>query len=221
MGAGYSTSVNKNNVQVSDLYLNNSYTDLSANNPFWNADENKPAFLGVNGELPTGSSPLIYLPMRADNAGANKGTGGDFSVTGTLEGARGPSEFWANSAVGDGSTGYLSSSAANIGATDSKQFTMVFKAKKPTAADPVIFVGNSSISSEYYSGDQFDIRLKNSSLTTIFNIFENSFNTPDVWHTVMISLDLSDPNKYHFYKNGNLISTTPSTYTNDTIDFNL
>lgn len=92
---------------LGDVYFDTSYIDLSANNPFWNSDENKPAYLGKNGELPTGSAPLIYLPLRADSAGKNMGTGGDFTVNGTLEGARGPSEFWANSAEFDGSTGYL------------------------------------------------------------------------------------------------------------------
>ena len=88
--------------ELSDLWFNTTYIDLSTNNPFYDTETNKPKFLGEFGELPTGSAPLIYLPLRADDAGNNKGTGGDFTVnSGPYVGARGPSEFWAESINGD------------------------------------------------------------------------------------------------------------------------
>ena len=133
----------------SNFYFDTSYTDLSANNPFWNADENKPAFLGVNGELPTGSAPLIYLPMRADNAGVNKGTGGDFSVTGTLEGARGPSEFWANSADFAGTTGWLN--RGTLSGVENTQFLTFATTFKPdnTTNTITLYNGDDDLSPEH------------------------------------------------------------------------
>lgn len=85
------------------FYLDTSYINLSNNNPFYDTDTNKPKYLGEQGELPTGSQPLVYLPLRADDAGNNPGSGGDFTVnSGPFTGARGPSEYWARSVVVDG-----------------------------------------------------------------------------------------------------------------------
>lgn len=44
----------------------------------------KPVFLGENGELPTGSSPDVYLKGPAASWGTNYGTGGNFTVVGTF-----------------------------------------------------------------------------------------------------------------------------------------
>lgn len=85
--------------EMSDLYLDDSYIDLSSDNPFYDTETNKPKYLGESGELPTGSSPLVYLPLQANDAGNNLGTGGDFTVnSGPFTGARGPSEFIGRSA---------------------------------------------------------------------------------------------------------------------------
>ncbi len=78
--------------------------------------------------------------MHAYDAGINLGTGGNFSVNGTLEGTRGPSEFWANSAEFDGSTGYLSKSALS-GSVDGKAVSFAFKIK-PTSIDSTYAILN-------------------------------------------------------------------------------
>lgn len=44
----------------------------------------KPADLGSDGSTPTGIAPILYLNNVAQTFGVNKGTGGDFTVTGTL-----------------------------------------------------------------------------------------------------------------------------------------
>jgi len=83
--------------EISDLYFDTSYMDLTSSNPFYDTETDKPKYLGASGELPTGSAPLIYLPLYANDAGNNLGTGGDFTVnSGPYTGARGPSEYWAN-----------------------------------------------------------------------------------------------------------------------------
>ena len=129
---------------VSDFYFDNSYIDLTKDNPFWNSNENKPAYLGQNGELPTGSAPLIYLPLRADAPGKNKGTGGDFTVNGTLEGARGPSEFWANSAEFDGSSpsGILNTNPVGPNTTKRLSTVLSFKTEHNNGTNvgyPLVF----------------------------------------------------------------------------------
>ena len=41
-----------------------------------------PADLGLHGELPTGTSPILYLPKEAAEVNENMGTGGDFAING-------------------------------------------------------------------------------------------------------------------------------------------
>ncbi|MCP1319721.1 hypothetical protein, partial [Halomonas sp. 707B3] len=98
---------NRLNAALGEFYFDTTYIDLATNNPFWDADAGKPKpVLQVLEE--TGNTPLIAMPIRADDAGRNYGTGGDFTVNpGPFIGARGASEFWARSADFDGSTGYM------------------------------------------------------------------------------------------------------------------
>jgi len=52
------------------------------------SEDGKPIFLGLDGSLPTGAAPVLYLHQDAGEAPANfkdnKGTGGDYTITGTL-----------------------------------------------------------------------------------------------------------------------------------------
>ncbi len=41
-----------------------------------------PADLGLHGEIPTGASPILYLPKEASEVNENMGTGGDFAING-------------------------------------------------------------------------------------------------------------------------------------------
>ena len=91
---------------------------------FYDTTLNKPKSLGGDGSTPTGSSPIVYLPLNGNNAGKNKGTGGDFTVnSGPFTGARGPSEFWGESAQFNGSSQYLQKSGSLSGASDGKEFS--------------------------------------------------------------------------------------------------
>lgn len=45
----------------------------------------KPVSLGSDGSLPTGSAPILYMKNAAASFGTNSGTGGNLSVTGTLD----------------------------------------------------------------------------------------------------------------------------------------
>lgn len=78
----------KLNGKIGQLYINttsaSAYIDLSSPTnrlKFWNSG---PVNLGANGELPTGSSPIIFLNNPYTTFQTNLGTGGNFTVTGTL-----------------------------------------------------------------------------------------------------------------------------------------
>lgn len=71
---------------VSELYIANGYTDLSiiSNRRRFITASKRPAFLGTNGSLPTGSPPLIYLKGSGTGFNVNSGTLGNFTTSGTL-----------------------------------------------------------------------------------------------------------------------------------------
>lgn len=80
-----------NVTNLAEFYLNDDvYMDLSveANRRKFISSNGKPVSLGSDGSLPTGSSPLIYFHLddgeSAANFATNRGTGGNFSITGTL-----------------------------------------------------------------------------------------------------------------------------------------
>lgn len=82
----------KFNGAIAELYFApGQYLDLSveANRRKFITAEGKPAYLGTDGSKPTGIAPLIYLGIRKNEAAANfatnRGTGGNFSITGTLD----------------------------------------------------------------------------------------------------------------------------------------
>ena len=77
----------KMNGCLSEFYFNNSaYMDLSveANRRKFISVTGTPVSLGVNGALPTGASPIIYLKDASGSFQTNYGTGGNFTVTGAL-----------------------------------------------------------------------------------------------------------------------------------------
>lgn len=82
---------------LGEVYFHTTYNDLSVDNIFWNTgiDEPKPV---SNVVADTGVTPLVALPLVANNAGNNLGSIGDFSLTGDpYIGTRGSSEFLGRS----------------------------------------------------------------------------------------------------------------------------
>lgn len=83
---------NKLNASLADFYFNMSeYIDLSNSSnraKFINQSTLKPVNLGATGSIPTGTAPIIF--QRCDDGAAastfatNLGTGGNFSITGSL-----------------------------------------------------------------------------------------------------------------------------------------
>lgn len=206
------TSGNYIDGSLGELYFDTTYIDLSTNNPFWAAGVGKPKpVLQVLEE--TGNTPLIAMPIRADDAGRNYGTGGGFEVfSGPFVGARGASEFWARSAKFDGSTGYLELPAPS-GLTDSKKISIVFAIKpNSTNSDQIFFVGNYKVQIVNGSSSIGMLLSINGSSNTFFNTgYQNSLIASNgVWSVYHFSID-GDSEVYQFYKNGQLKSFTPST----------
>lgn len=87
IGAAISGAGNKLQGSLHELWF--SFTDsldlsVEANRRKFISAARGPVYLGTDGSGPTGSAPIIYL--RGDHAafGANSGTGGDLTLTGTL-----------------------------------------------------------------------------------------------------------------------------------------
>ena len=75
------------NVELADFWMESgTYVDLSieANRRKFVDVSGNPVYLGANGELPTGSSPDIFLSGDTDDWHTNKGTGGGFTENGAL-----------------------------------------------------------------------------------------------------------------------------------------
>ena len=82
---------NKMNGALAELYFApNQYIDFSveANRRKFITSTGKPAYIGTDGSLPTGTAPIIYLHLddaeAVANFALNAGTGGNFTITGTL-----------------------------------------------------------------------------------------------------------------------------------------
>lgn len=192
---------------VGDVYFDTSYVDLSTANPFYDADTGKPEFLGVFGELPTGSAPLIYLPMRPDNAGDNRGTGGDFTVSsGPFLGERGASEFWAESGYSIAGANYLSNPTFSGGGSSVSQvtFAMAYKVSG-TNATLLKVTGNASSSSMYIKpihNTGYRISFRDVNGGDVIEATATTALTTGTWHTLLMSFDITNPAKRHVYVDG-------------------
>jgi len=203
-------------------YKPNQYIDLSAENPFYDVATNKPKDLGASGELPYGSSPLIYLPVNAANAGQNFGTGGDFTVnSGPFSGVRGTSEFISRSLYTNGS-GYLSRTSLT-GASDTKTFTLAIALNysRNSVNEPFAISSTNAAScvrTYTETGGRLSFQGFNSSDSRIL-LWEsqNGVLPQNGWAVVLFSVDLAN-SAAHFYVNGVSVTTSADTLTNDSID---
>jgi hypothetical protein len=222
---GRSDSTNGFKGQIGEVYVTNEYIDLSTENPFYDVDTNKPKYLGESGELPTGSSPLIYLPLRADDAGNNLGTGGDFTVnSGPYVGARGASEFLARSADFDGSTGYLSTGAALTGISDGKTFSIVVNFEMlASRKQPMLYItdvaagGSLMLQFERNASNVFVCSAMSAAKSDVLR-FEFT-ETSTAWKNCMISIDLANTSNRNVLIDGVSQSVTWTVYSDTAIGF--
>ena len=230
--SGYSTTYDDQ--VIGELYFDTVYTDLSTDNPFWDADANRPKPVRqVISE--TGTTPLIAMPLRGNDAGNNLGSGGDFYViSGPFTGARGGSEFWARSANFDGTSSEYLSKSSLTGISNTKKCTLVVWSKRTSSGDnlyTLYHMGNAS-SSPYtvlsitHVDSRYEVAARNSANTGIFlsRLYKSDGIAPNFvvgdWYGFMLSFDLSDTSKRHFEPlNFTPTSTSWNTYTNDTIAY--
>ena len=216
--------------KLSDIWFDTSYTaDLSV---FYDTDTGKPKMLGASGSEPTGSSPIVYLPLNGNNAGENKGTGGDFTVnSGPFTGARGPSEFWGSAASFDGSAQYLNRTGSALsGASDGKilTFAVAFNADSISGTRQVFRISDGG-------GDGTGLNINGGDIA-VFGQASDTANvlwmrkgtssvgasglSTDTWHTVLFSANLTNASLRHWYvDNVSVPSPTIGAYTNTNIDF--
>lgn len=224
-----SGGTNYYNGKLGALWFNASYIDLSQSSNLakfvtGTGIDAKPVDLGANGELPTGTSPLIYLPMYGNNAGKNYGTGGDFTVnSGPYTGARGPNEFWGNWATFS-SGNYLSRAAVPAGIADGKVGSVSFWIKRgATTSRAEAFWSNGQkvyLAINYNANGELYFLAKNASSTTIlqFNTAGGALSASATSH-VLFCFDLTSSALRQLYINGTSVTPTWGTYTNDTIDW--
>jgi hypothetical protein len=97
---GDSNAGSKMNGCMTELYFApGQFLDFSdaANVAKFRTSLGTPMYLGIDGSLPTGSAPLVYQRVIAGGAAStfatNRATGGDFTITGTLDsGSTSPSD---------------------------------------------------------------------------------------------------------------------------------
>ena len=213
------------NGRLGALWFNTSYIDLSANISKFVSGTGinaKPVDLGANGELPTGTSPLIYLPMYGNDAGKNYGTGGDFTVySGPYTGARGPNEFWGNKIDFNGNAprSYLSRTSALIGVSDGNVISGSFWCSFDSAgsAEDIFRISSSGNGDRFRisktSSDQINIRARNAAGTILLNVTPSGVVGAGDYY-IQFCFDLSDSNKKYVYINGVSQGFTIVTYTN-------
>lgn len=96
VGGNHTGTSGRLNGELAEVYFNPGvYIDLSvAANDLKFGKGNRATPLGQQGTLPTGASPAIYLHLEEFQGGAtfaiNRGTGGNFTITGSLDGAPAP-----------------------------------------------------------------------------------------------------------------------------------
>lgn len=201
------------------VWFNNSYIDLSqpANLAKFVAGtgiDAKPVDPGANGELPTGTSPLLYLPMYGNNAGRNYGTGGNFTVnSGPYTGARGPNEFWSGSGLFNNPTQTeLSSLTLNnspdVTGITKTTFAVCFKRRDVDVTDnSVIFNTTSSTNNNFHFSVYF---ISTEVLRVGWNghtVATSSAITDTNWHTLLVSVD-STATVAHVYLDGVALTST-------------
>jgi hypothetical protein len=202
---------------ISDFWFDDSYIDLSSSNPFYDTSTSKPKNLGGDGSTPTGSSPLVYLPLRANNPDINKGTGGNFSGSSVpFIGARGPSEFWGEAGEFNGSNQRMLSTT-NLGFDSTTQYTVVFSIYMDAYVSRCVFDFKGGASpSTFYGGIQWEdsggdsaFKVYNADGSLIINGGPDSNNPIGAsgWYNVLISCDLSSTSKRWYYVNDSVPSS--------------
>lgn len=211
---------------IGAIYLSTSYIDLSvpanlAKFVTGTGINASPVDLGATGQLPTGTSPLVYLPLYGNNAGRNYGTGGNFTVnSGPYTGARGPNEFWGNRADFTASP-YLSRTTALTGITNTKQITLSFWATFDNWGQVILSLADSAGNFNVYvdnASNKIRVFACNASGAIILQAETPATLSTGTSYHIQMCADMTSTTLRAFYINGVSVAATWS-YTNDTIAY--
>ena len=215
------TGTNKLKGRLSNLFIDYTYRDLSieANRRLFITAEGKPTPTGTLKAL----NPILYLPMK-DNATAhiNEGTGGNFTLNGTIATSeRGANQDNCVASYFDGSADYLSRTSS-IGVAPTKTITISFNFK-PSILDStrgIYRVATNTANGVFYVFYT----------TSVLRIYANRYNgvtggenvldilisstylVLNKTNTITVSFDLANIAKRHVYINGIAITPTWAKY---------
>lgn len=130
---------NKSGITIAELYFApGQYLDFSvtANRRKFISPNLRPVPLGADGSIPTGSAPIAYQRLSSIDSvssfATNRGTGGNFTITGTLSTPpetpthTNPTPFLVGSADFDGTNDYMDRATVLSGVNDSKTGILSF-----------------------------------------------------------------------------------------------
>ena len=207
------------NGSMGEVYFNTAYIDLSADNPFWDSDTNRPnSVRKVIAD--TGVTPLIALPIIGNDAGNNLGSGGDFTVnSGPYTGARGGSEFFARS-VTCGDNQLLKGGPTPSNTHKITLALCYYHINGTTSGGDMLFSKvNLSDTGDYikfkvsdHHQQELEIRASSTNLLTVTG--GSSSNTATGWVTILISIDNASTSTRHYYVDGSNSDTSFGTYSN-------
>ena len=193
------------------FWFDDSYIDLSveANRRKFFDAEGRRQFLGADGSKPTGSQPLVYLDNDAGKFEKNRGSGGDFSVTGSL----GNVVFQPGGRF-DGSNGFLARGAQYTGLSDGQKGTLAMKMRINAGL-------GSNMDFIRPNAGRFLIRLGTDNKLRIFG--QNSTNisidtrttntlSADTWYNVLLSWDVENDSNAQMYMNDTDDVAAPATF---------
>jgi hypothetical protein len=218
--------------RIGEVWFDTTYLDLSVASTLakfvtGSGRTAKPVNLGATGNAPTGSSPLLYLPMVGSNAGRNLGTGGDFTVnSGPYTGARGPDEYQAN-LIRRASTGKLARTSALVGvATNKKLLLSMWGVMDADNSNNRTFFNSYNPGGSQNRGVHGTVNTSrfvrifafNASGTEILNGVGSTSVGSGLFH-LLFSVDLTDTGKRAMYVNGVAQTVSWDTYSNDTISW--
>jgi len=224
IGANTANAYYRGHYRLAGVYLDYTYRNLTTTS-------NRRLFIDADGLYVTPpTSGIISVPMDdASNPGRNDGTGGDFTLNGTIaQSGRGPNQYNGAASIFDGlaqgAGDKLTRTSQLTGISDTKTGTLRFSINSVPDEGTVMSISTDGQVGAFVFLDQvtsgnLTFKANNSSGTTILSAVLAGYSIKDKWETHCLTFDLSDTSKRAWLVDG--VATSPSwnTYTNDTIDY--
>lgn len=195
--------------RLAHLFLDHDYLDLSveANRRNFITADLHPATEATQSAL----SPILYLPMTGPGTPeVNAGTGGDFTLNGTIaRSGRGPNQDNCVASDLDGSADWLTL-ASPSGTATGKQGTVSFVINSSTASlsQEAVYNCNNALYTDYSHDDQtLGVQFRDTATTGVAaRVTLNNFNATGITTHVAVSVDVdgADTANRHVYVNGEI-----------------